>query len=475
MQKFILLLTTIIILLTGCDDTDYTPIDTAAKPGLGILNPHNLPKIKKFQLENGLNVYVVENNEVPIVSAFMLFNVGIVDEPAELQGLADVTVKMISEGTEKQDGKSFIEKLESTGAYIETKIAYESIVISMTTLKENIDPAFSLFSEALLLPAMPEPELNKLIQRKVNHLNTIKSEPYHLANEKFNYVLYGAHPFGRSYLSSESFVSRITRNKVLKFYQKYFTARNGHLILSGDISPKEAKSLAVTYFESMRAGEKNIHDYATPPAKNLLKIHFVGIEGAKYASIRIGSIGLAYNDPIYYKALVMNEILGGYADSRINKNFSGERGWSKKVETRLHFRNKPGPFYFRGEFETDKVDSAIQIVLKEFKKIVETQPAIEELNKAKAFITGSFYLETETAEQVTGKIQEIIVHDLPKDYLKNFASLIANVTPADVQEAAGELIDLNKLSIVVVGDPKLQKKLKRIAPTFRLRSKSTQE
>ena len=75
MQKYILLLTTIIILLTGCDDTDYTPVDTAAKPGLGILNPHNLPKIKKFQLENGLNVYVVENNEVPIVSAFMLFNV----------------------------------------------------------------------------------------------------------------------------------------------------------------------------------------------------------------------------------------------------------------------------------------------------------------------------------------------------------------------------------------------------------------
>ena len=412
----------------------------------GVISCYTRPAI---QLENGLNVYVVENNELPIVSAFMLYNVGIVDEPAELQGITDLTVNMLSEGTEKRDGKSFIEDLESTGAYINSKTNYESTVISLTTLKENIDIAFNLFTEALQFPAFAELDLDRLKDRKIDHLKTINSNPHYIANANFNYILYGAHPFGRSYMSSGSFVSRITKSKIEKYYQRYFNAANAHLILSGDISPKEAKYLVQTYFANMRSGDKNVHDYATPPAKNLIKIRLIETDNPEKASIRIGSIGMAYNDPLYYKAIVMNKILGGYTNSRLRRIFKEEKNWSENVGTHLRFRNKPGPFYFYGEFKAEKADSAIQIVLDEMKKMVKTQPTMEELNKAKAFIIGSFYLETETAEQIAWKIQEIIVHNLPKNYLLDFSKHIENVTPADVQEAAKEIIDLNKLSISI--------------------------
>jgi len=160
-QKLTFLLFSLSILLFSCAEDSYKPVDPTVKPELGELKPVDLPKLKHYQLENGLRVVIVENHEIPIVSVYAVFKAGVVDEPADLEGLARMTTRLMEEGTSSKNSEDFASSMEYYGAKFETHADYEAITIGVTTLRENLEPSFELISEMGLSPSFDQVEYNK--------------------------------------------------------------------------------------------------------------------------------------------------------------------------------------------------------------------------------------------------------------------------------------------------------------------------
>lgn len=456
----------ITLFLGACDKKQYPPVDIDKKPVLGELKTHDLPVAKKFELDNGLQVYLLENTEVPLVSVTAVFNVGLVDEEPELRGLSQYTLEMMGSGSTNKNAQKFAEGLEFNGTFLRSDVDYESSAITMVVLRENLDNAIALFSDAVLHPAFSVEEWKKIERREMDNIRSQKTKSDERVDELLRNVLYGAHPYGVSPQPEISTIQRISIEKMRTYYDKYFNVENSSLILSGDISPKSAKQLLSLYFKDFKHGKKNYYDYKTPPEKNLVKIHFISLPETEKAYIRIGQVGIDYQSPLLYGALVMNEILSGNPSSHLQHLFNDSLKWKNKSYTRLELRNRPGPFYFAGVFDKEKTDSVIVNLLSEFKKIKMLPPSDGELRHAKNLLISKFYMQTETSYQIAEIVRHIIKYNLSRDILETYGQKINLVKAIDVQNAARKIIDTERVSIVVAGNPSIIDKLRKIAPVL---------
>lgn len=456
----------ITVFLGACDKKEYPPVDIDKKPVLGEFKTHDLPAAKKFELNNGLQVYLLENREVPLVSVTAVFNMGLVDEEPELRGLSKYTLEMMGSGSTQKNAQKFAEELEFNGTFLHSDVDYESSAITMVVLKENLDNAMALFSDAVLHPAFSAEEWEKIERREIDNIKSQQTKPEEKVDELFRNVLYGAHPYGVSPQPEISTIQRISVEKMRMYYEKYVNVENSSLILSGDISPKSAKQLLSLYFQDFKHGKKNRHDYKTPPEKNLVKIHFISLPKTEKAYIRLGLVGIDFQSPLLYGALVMNEILSGNPSSRLQHLFNDSLEWKNKSYTRLELRNRPGPFYFSGVFAKEKVDSVIVNLLKEFKKIKMHPPSAGELRHAKNLLISKFYMQTETSYEIARIVRHIIEYNLSRDILETYGQKINLVKAVDVQNAARKIIDPERMSIVIAGNPSMIDQLRKIAPVL---------
>ena len=148
---------------------------------------------------------------------------------------------------------------------------------------------------------------------------------------------------------------------------------------------------------------------------------------------------------------VMNFILGGHFQSRLNANIREEKGYSYGVGSSFAFGKGPGPFRTGGDIVTEKSDAALVEFMKELRDIRDTMP-LDELEKTKRYIQLQLPGDFETTGNIAGQLIPLVLYGLPLDYYNSYVSRIAAVTQADVQRVAQRYIDPSKMAVVVVGD-----------------------
>jgi zinc protease len=414
-----------------------------------------LPAIKKSTLKNGLAVWLVEYHKLPIVALNMVFQSGADCDPADRSGTATLTADMLDAGTKTLDALQIADRLDFIGATLRVNAGFDATSATLSTLSKHLDDALAVYTDVLTNASFPPAEFDRIRKQRLTALIQQKDRPATIASLAFNHILYGAsHPYGNDPSGSDSSISSITRESIVKFYDTYYRPNNATLIVVGDVTMAELLPKLEKGFGEWHQG--TIPELAIPPTPALSKrvVYLIDKPGAPQSEIRIGYPALARSTPDFFAVQVMNRLLGGQFSSRINMNLREKHGYTYGARSVFTFTKLPGPFVASGGFVSTKTDSSINELLFEIDRTQKEGVSAEELEFSKKGMVGSFAQTFETPLQIAMALQNIAVYKLPEDYFNHYLQNITSVTLKDVTRVSGQYLDSSQMAIVVVGDIK---------------------
>jgi zinc protease len=151
--------------------------------------------------------------------------------------------------------------------------------------------------------------------------------------------------------------------------------------------------------------------------------------------------------------MVMNAILGGLFNSRINLNLREVHGYTYGAFSTFDWRRQAGPFVVHTAVRSDATDASAREVLVEIDRIRSQPVGAEELSLATSYLDGVFPIRYETTSAIAAALATLVVHELPDDYFDEYRSNVRGVTIGDVQDVAARHLHPDALQMVVVGDP----------------------
>lgn len=428
----------------------------AMLPKAGPNPSFTLPAIEKSKLSNGLNVWIVRQNELPIVSMNLVINAGGSLESAEKSGVASLTASMLSQGTKKRSALEIANGIQSIGASINVGATFDSTTVSMQTLTKNLDAALDYYADGVINSSFPDAEFKSLKGRVMNSFRQRKANNAAVAGLVYDKVLYGDQAYGRQLSGDEKTVAAMGRDDVVRFYSANYVPNNSTLIVVGDVQSAEIKARLEKAFADWKPGTVSSATTSEERMVGKPAIYLVDKPGAAQSSVSIGQVGIERSNPDYYAVQVMNSILGGGGTARLFMNLREDKGYTYGAYSRFTYRKGAGPFSASGEIQTISTKEAIQEFLKELNGIRGSRPITEtELEVNKQSFIRRFPAGFETVGGISGQLANLVTYGLPDSYFNDYISKINAVTLADVNRVANKYIDPSKMAIVIVGDRKV--------------------
>ena len=430
------------------------PLDRTKIPPPAKTPVLNVPTWTKTQLANGATLIVSERHNLPLVSFTITFLGGANQfEGANRKGVAAMTAAMLSEGTTTKTGDQISDALQLLGTGVGGNIGGEEGSIGFVSTTKNFEPTLAILADMMLNPIFPADALERLRGRTLVNLTQAKDQPSVVGAQIFAKVLYGdAHPYGQR--TTEATVKAITRDDIVAFQKAYYQPGRAIITVVGDVAPAKVKAaLDKSLGAWVKGGEKPSFNYPKLPQLQPAKVYLVDKPGAAQSVVNIGLPGPPRNTPDYFALQVLNTILGGQFQSRLNANIREQKGYSYGVRSGFNYGKGPGAFTAGGAIFSAKTDAALIEFMKELQGIVGEKPITdEELKTAKESLIQGLPARFASVNAINNAITALAEQNLPDDYYQTYAAKVSAVTKEDLLRVAKRYIDLGHLAIVIVGD-----------------------
>jgi zinc protease len=432
-------------------------------PAAGPAVAFSLPTPKTFTLKNGLQVYVVENKQLPVLSVGVISRAGSENNTPAQAGLATLTAALLNEGTKTRNATQLAEDTESIGARMATGASMDAANASVTVLSNNSDAGLDLLSDVVQHPAFTPEDFERIRRQRLVAISQESDSVIATARRVGPRLLYGDQPYGESPVGTADSVKSLTRDDVSSFYSSHYGAADSALVLAGDVSLEEAKHLAEHYFGSWTGSAAATVAISPAPEAPTLRIALVDKPGAPQTALVAFGYGVPITTPSLQALQVMNYTLGGAFASRINMNLREVHGFTYGANSIFSLYRDGGPFLAGGLVKTDVTAPATEQLMLELKRIQSEPPTEAEVKEAKIARVQSLPGQFETTNATASAMASIFLYKRPLDYYATLPASYLAVTPQAVEQVAKTDIHPNHLIIVAVGDrPKIEPSLKEL-------------
>jgi zinc protease len=440
-------------------------LDRTRPPKPGKLPEVSFPPFIERELSNGLKVYIVENHEQPIVSVSMYVLGGSSQDPAERQGLASISGEMLTKGTARRTALQIADEIDFVGGSLNSGSSWDANTVSVTVLTKFLPVGLDLLSDVILNPTFPQEELDRVKLQRLASIKQAKADAGYLADTAFSKLVFGDHAYGQQAGGTEESVEALTVDDVRAFHASQFGANNSFMIAAGDVNVEAFLSTLNDLIGKW--GKVSASERVLPPLPKIdaSRVALVSKPSAVQSAIRIGHLGIERNHPDFITLYVMNMLLGGYFNSRINLNLREKNGYTYGARSFFDARVQTGPFAVSTEVSTAVTAAAVREIISELKLLTVDGISDEELSMVKNYVIGSFPLQIETPQQVASRVAMIVLYGLEKNYYDSFRDKVARLTREDILIAARKYLHPDKLLIVASGDiDSLHNAMAEIAP-----------
>jgi predicted Zn-dependent peptidase len=424
-------------------------IDRTKAPEPGPAPKINIGDAETFTLKNGLKVYVVENRKLPTLSVSLsLFRDPMLE--GDKAGMLSMYGQVMQAGTKNMSKEELDEAVDFIGASLNAS-ATGMYGYSLTRHQEKL---MDLMTDVLYNPLFPEAELEKAKKQQISGLASSKEDPNAISAKIVDALLYGAdHPYGEQI--TEETASNVTIDDIKEYYNTFYKPNIASLVLVGNIDVKEAKKLANKYFSKWEKGDVPSMTYDDPKPTTKTGVALMNRESSVQSVINVThTIPLKTGDEDQITVSVLNNILGGSSSSRLFRNLREDKGYTYGAYSNFSAQRLIGSFSASASVRNAVTDSAVTEFMNELMTIRTEDVSDEEINNAKASLTGSFARSLESPQTVANFALNIDRYDLPKDYYANYLKKLNSVSKSDVKAAANKYIHPDKANIVVVGNAK---------------------
>ncbi|WP_439118688.1 M16 family metallopeptidase [Marivita sp.] len=399
----------------------------------------------------GINAWLVQEESIPFVALELRFKGGAsLDLPGK-RGATNLMVGLLEEGAGDLDSRAFSERAESLAASFDFDIGDDAVSISARFLVENQDEALALLRDAITQPRFDQDAIDRVKAQIVSVVRSDAQDPDNLVGVAFDTMVFGDHPYGSAIEGTEDSIAALTRDDLIEAHQGALARDRVYVGAAGDISAEE---LAVVLDKLLA----DLPETGTPQAAAVDVSTEAGITVVPFdvpQSVAIfGHEGIARDDPDFFPAFVLNEILGGGGfEARLMEEVREKRGLTYGVYSYLVPKDHASLYLGRVSSANDRIAEAIQVIRDEWSKMAEAGVTEEELEVAKTYLTGAYPLRFDGNGPIANILVGMQMDDLPVDYVNTRNAKIEAITLDDIKRVAARVLKPEALHFVVVGQP----------------------
>jgi zinc protease len=414
------------------------------------------PAIERARLANGLRIVLAPRPGLGLVEAQLIVPGGYAADPAERPGTANVTLAMLDEGTTSRSALEISEELALLGANLSSGASLDSATLSLSALRDRLEPSLTILADVALNPTFPEEELDRLRGVFLAGLRQEKNRPNSMALRVLPKLIYGdGHPYARPLTGSgtEASLAALDRGELASFHDTWFAPDQATIVAAGDVTMAELEPMLERLFGRWERGAAPARTPGPPAGAPADVLYLLDRPGADQSVIFVGQTMPPRVNPDEFALQMMNNALGGQLSARINMNLREDKHWSYGAYSVLLDARGERPFFAYAPVQTDKTAEALAELRRELADITLARPVTEaELERVKKTEVLSLPGRWETAGAVVGALAESVRFGLPDDYWKDYAASVRAVTLAEVNRAAKTYLQPDRQVYVVVGD-----------------------
>jgi len=408
--------------------------------------------VQKFKTLNNVEVWLVEDHSVPIISLNFSFNGGLALEPANKSGTAKLVSILLDEGAGKLRSQDFQSELDNNSINMGFTAGRDFFYGELKTLSENKDKAFKLLSLALTTPHFDKDAIKRMKNSNIAEIKNSLGNPAWLVARTFNGMAFKGNSYALPGAGNLESMKLITRNDLIKFTKNQFAQNLLKISIAGDISKVQAIKAVNEIFEKLPKKVK-LKETKEAILKYSGKVILLKINTPQ-TFISLGEQGIKRSDPDWNAAVVMNYILGGGSfDSRLMNEIREKRGLTYGIYSSLSSMKDAALIQASLSTSNKKAFEALKLLKIEWQKMAEHGATKQELKDAKDYITGSLLLALTSTDAISSTLNSLQRHRLDYNYINNRNDKINAITLKDISRVAKKLLKAENLITIMVGKP----------------------
>ncbi|MFT7057903.1 MAG: zinc protease [Pseudorhodobacter sp.] len=407
--------------------------------------------IQEVKTPGGLTAWLIEDHGIPFTALEIRFKGGTSLDPVEQRGVVNLMTALIEEGAGELDSQSFAEARDALAARFSFNAGQDSVSVSAQFLTENRPEAMTLLRQALTEPRFDAEAVERVRGQVLSNIRSDAKDPDTIAANVFDRATFGNHPYGETGDGSEASVAAISRADILAAHDAALARDRVFIAAAGDISADDLAVLLDELFADLPAvgaplpkradwmlkGGVTVVDFPTPQSV-----------------IRFGHQGIKRDDPDFFAAFILNEILGGGRfTARLMTEVRDKRGLTYGISSFIAPMDYSEMMLGQFSSANGTTAEAIDLVRAEWARMKADGVTEAELAKTKTYLTGSYPLRFDGNGPIARILVGMQIEGLPIDYAQTRNAQIEAVTQDDVLQVAQRLLLPEQLHFVVVGQP----------------------
>jgi zinc protease len=441
---------------TGAGPKHYDQLTFPALPAL------KLPPYQRFELNNGLVVYLMEDHDLPLVGGTAIIRTGDRFEPADQVGLAGLTGAVWrSGGTDRHPPDALNAMLEQKAASVEAGIGTVSGSVGFSALSEDLPLVFDLFAEVVQRPAFNEAQFQLAKYQTQGGIARRNDSPDGIAGRELDKLIYGPEsPYARS--DEYASLKNIQRGDLVKFYQTWVRPDRMILGIVGDFEPQAMRARIEAQFGAWRPSGLAAGPVTPVKASKVglplvaqaqtSGIFFVNQPQLTQSKVQLAHLGGQVDSPDYPALTVMDEVLNSFGGRLFNEvrsrqglAYSVYAAWSPQFDY-------PGTFVAGGDTRSAATVPLIKSLRQEIGRIRSAPISAAELKAAQDTTLNSFVFNFQEPGQTLSRLMRYEYFGYPTDLIFRYRQGVEATTVADVLRVAKAYLRPDRLVTLVVGN-----------------------
>jgi len=451
-------------LLTGL--VAITVVSFVASAG-ELLSSASAMSIEQVTGASGIKASLVADHSLPLVTVRFAFPAGAASDPAGKGGTAQLVSELLDEGAGPYDAVAYQRRLQKLASDLEFSVGKDTFEGSLRSLKGNLTDTAELLRLALAEPRFTPDAIERLRVAQIAKLQQNAKTPIERATRLLMDHFFHHHPYGRSIDGNEASVASITRDDLTGFVAPHFHRTAIAIGIVGDVTAAEAAILVDKIFGGLAAGTREVEtEIAEAKALDDGALLFDPL-AVPQGGLAFGQRGPKRDDPRWYPAFILNEILGGSEfQGRLMQEIREKRGLAYDVSTELVTYRHAG--MIMGKFVTDnrQIDATITLIRQQWQRMRDHGPTAAELTRAKSYLIDALPLSLSSTQEIARFLVKTQLDKFAVDYLDRRSKLIGAVTLDQARTIARTLLEPTRLTFTVVADPAHTPPIGRVPVSF---------
>lgn len=406
--------------------------------------------IKKTTLKNGLRILTIPQRGTRTVTVLVLVGTGSKYETKDKNGISHFLEHMFFKGTTKRPTPIQVaEALDQVGGQYNAFTGEDYTGYYAKVDAAHFDLALDWVADIFLHSKLPAKEIQKEKGVVMEELHMYRDTPARHVDNLWMQLLYGDQPAGWNIVGRPESILGLSRNDLRAYVKHQYVGWNTVVCIAGNVSQREA-------VQKVKEAFARIPD-RKPMAKVQVKEEqhaprvLLEYRKTNQTTIALGVRAYAISHPMRFVQHLLAVALGGMMSSRLFVEVREKLGLAYDISTTSEGDPDTGYVLTDGGIKNGSAEKAIQVILKEYKKLKSVEISKAELAKAKEYEKGKMALQLESSNAKASfyGMQELIQGEMLTP--EQLYDKIDQVTPAQIKAVAKDIFRPEKLNLVTLG------------------------